>query len=326
MSTTNISCDQDNLIPIIVGSGRSGTTWVQDVLARSNNYRTAFEPLHPLAVPSMSHYACKYLSDKDKSESLQEYLNKIFLGQIKNIWVNYRVRPDRLHLSAELLIKPRKLYDIFRRSRKLIKHYLRYKKDKNKPVLTKFIRANLMVKWMTNNVNAKVLFVVRHPAAVIESKLRLGGDDWDPDTSILRYTMQQKLYKDYLYKQKVLFEKKYSDAGKHAITWCIENQCISEFSDNENIQICFYENLITQPEREWPKICDFFGFKTVPEQSLLSQASQQARPERVLTGYSANQLNSWVSKLTEHELNEIQEVLDDFGIYFYSINKTVPVL
>ncbi|MCK5666887.1 MAG: sulfotransferase, partial [Thiotrichaceae bacterium] len=315
MSTANVSCYQDNYIPVIVGSGRSGTTWVQDVLAKSNNYRTAFEPLHLQAVPSMSLYACKYLSDNDDSESLKKYLNNVFLGQISNIWVNYRVRPDRLHLSGELLIKPRKLYEYFRRVRKLIRHYLRYREDENKPVLTKFIRANLMIKWMTKKLNVKVLFVVRHPAAVIESKIRLGGDDWDPGTSILRYTRQQRLYKNYLYKHEALFAKKYSEAGKHAIIWCIENQCISEMSGNEQIQICFYENLITHPEREWLNICDFFGFKNTPGQSLCTQASQQARPERVKTGYSADQLSSWVSKLTEHELKEIQEVLDNFGIH-----------
>jgi hypothetical protein len=33
---------------VVAGYGRSGTTWVQDVLAISNELRPVFEPLHPL--------------------------------------------------------------------------------------------------------------------------------------------------------------------------------------------------------------------------------------------------------------------------------------
>ena len=43
--------------PVIVGSGRSGPTWVQDALAQANGYATAFEALHPDAEAGTAAYA-----------------------------------------------------------------------------------------------------------------------------------------------------------------------------------------------------------------------------------------------------------------------------
>ena len=49
---------------IIAGSGRSGTTWILDVIAESNNLRTVFEPLQPYGVPEAQSYGYRYLKRK----------------------------------------------------------------------------------------------------------------------------------------------------------------------------------------------------------------------------------------------------------------------
>ncbi len=170
-------------IPVIAGSGRSGTTWVQDALAQTNHCSTAFEPLHPEAVPEAARYAGLYLPADESCPELHDMLAVVFAGDAKNDWINFRVRPDRLRLNIGVVKSPRKLYEWLRRRRKLARNVRTYSKYRGARVLTKFIRANLLLPWMNNQFKARIAFIVRHPGAVIESKIRLGGDDWDPDTA-----------------------------------------------------------------------------------------------------------------------------------------------
>ena len=89
--------------PVIVGSGRSGTTWVQDALAQANGYATAFEPLHPDAEPAMAAYAGRYLRAEEDSAELKFFLEQVFSGRGHDTWITYRVRPDRLAFRMHLL-------------------------------------------------------------------------------------------------------------------------------------------------------------------------------------------------------------------------------
>src|SRR5262245_32752648 len=67
-------------IRIIAGSGRSGTTWVQDVLADANALRPIFEPLHPLAVPQADPFAYRYLRPAVEQAAAAAFLTRVFEG------------------------------------------------------------------------------------------------------------------------------------------------------------------------------------------------------------------------------------------------------
>ena len=54
---------------IVAGSGRSGTTWVLDAIAETNNLRTIYEPLNPAGVPEARNYGNLYLSENEEGES-----------------------------------------------------------------------------------------------------------------------------------------------------------------------------------------------------------------------------------------------------------------
>ena len=86
-----------NPLKIIAGSGRSGTTWILDCLAESNKLDTIFEPFHPKCFPSARKFANHYIREEDSAPELQMLIEKIFSGELKNIWTKYRIRPDRFH-------------------------------------------------------------------------------------------------------------------------------------------------------------------------------------------------------------------------------------
>ena len=66
---------------IIAGSGRSGTTWIQDVLAEANQLRTVFEPLHPQGVSRARGLAYRYIEADEESPDLQHYFDDLLAGR-----------------------------------------------------------------------------------------------------------------------------------------------------------------------------------------------------------------------------------------------------
>ena len=85
-----------NTARVVAGFGRSGTTWIQDVLAASNELRAVFEPLHPDLIRGANQFAHAYRKSDDRDDDLQVFLDTYFSGDFHSLWADYRVRLDRL--------------------------------------------------------------------------------------------------------------------------------------------------------------------------------------------------------------------------------------
>jgi Sulfotransferase family len=311
--------------PIIAGSGRSGTTWVQDVLAQANGYATVFEPLHPDAIPAMAAYAGRYLQADDQCDELESYLERVFTGRIRNAWITYRVRPDRLVLRFNQMTDPRTVYEWLMRWKKFARHYARYRRDRGKPVLVKFIRANLMLPWLASHFNVRIGAVVRHPGAVVESKMRLRGGDWEPEAVIERYRSQSRLMANLPGAHEKLFREHLTPAGKHALIWCIENKLLMGRATDWGVVPVFYEDLLdASDENAWESIVKGLGLKNIPDTVTRRSASQQASLLTAGKGYDSRHCGGWLSRLTSVQIDEIQQVLDAFEIDQYSMNSMLP--
>ena len=311
--------------PVIVGSGRSGTTWVQDVLARANGYATAFEPLHPDAVPEMAAYACRYLRVDDDCGELELFLEKVFSGKLRDTWITYRVRPDRLAFRMNYLADTRSAYEWWRRWKKLARHYLQFRHDRGKPVLVKFIRANLMLPWLLAHFDLRVAAIVRHPGAVVESKLRLGGDDWDPGKVIERYRSQTSLRDDLLDDHSDIFDRQLSLAGEQALIWCIENKLLLDQAAEWGVFLGYYEELLdASDEGAWQSFVNELGLKNIPDAVLRRSASQQASALTSQHGIKSSHCGAWLSRLSAAQIDDIQRVLDAFEIDQYSMSSMLP--
>lgn len=313
-----------NCIPIISGSGRSGTTWVQDVLAQSNDLRTAFEPLHPAAVPGMQQYANSIIESDEVHLQLETYLSKNFKGDFRSLWVDYRVRPDRLMPYPVNLAGIRKTHEYFARWRKLFRQKAIYRHNIGKPVITKFIRANLMYSWILKHFEAKIVHIIRHPCAVIESKLRLGGDDWDVDQELVRYLQQQPVYNwvsAYMSSGEI---DSLTIVGRYALIWCIENTMPLLTSDSRILKV-YFESLAGHDDSTWKMVCAHLQLEHVPGAALMSKPSQQARPENRDKIYGRKMTSSWRERMADNQIKEIEDVLLRFNITEYSVSQSEPL-
>src|SRR5690606_27560775 len=83
----------------------------------------------------------------------------------------------------------------------------------------KEIRANLFLKWLhVNFPQVPLLLIVRHPCAVVLSRLQLR---WATDGDIHACLGQEQLVTDFLRPYLALIEGAQTDEEKHAIIWCI---------------------------------------------------------------------------------------------------------
>ena len=271
---------------IIAGSGRSGTTWILDCLAESNELDTIFEPLHPKCVPGARKFAERYIRDEDSVPELKKLIEKIFSGNLKSIWANYRIRPDRFqpwsnnpafqHHNTNLFSKGKILLSGYK---KFFYNYVKYRKKTGSKIV-KFIRANLMLGWITKNFEAKIVLVIRHPASVISSRLRLiekdGNNHWGVKDALQKYWNDQNLREDYLQKYEDVFKVKLSLTSELAVLWCIEN-AIPLIKAQKNGQcVIFYEDLITDPKRNWEIMVKSLGLKNIPDEKIFRKPSNRS--------------------------------------------------
>ena len=88
-----------NNLPIVAGSGRSGTTWVLDLLAEANRLRPVFEPLFPGASPIAEQYHSRYIEPSRDEPQLREYLSRVFERRETNYFSDYRISPAKLRFD-----------------------------------------------------------------------------------------------------------------------------------------------------------------------------------------------------------------------------------
>ena len=121
--------------------GRSGTTWVTDLINFNNNYRYIHEPFHPNRINQVSHYKyIQYIKPENKDPFFFVPAHNILSGRIRSLWTD---SSNTTIVSSKRLIKD--------------------------------IRTNLLLKWMNVNFpEVPIILLLRHPCAVANSWLKLG--------------------------------------------------------------------------------------------------------------------------------------------------------
>ncbi|HEX6710622.1 MAG TPA: sulfotransferase [Rubrobacter sp.] len=205
----------------LAGSGRSGTTWLSEIINHRGTYRYVFEPFNPGKVSSFGHFRSKqYLRPEDRREEFLEPARRVLTGELRDPWT------DRFNGR-------------FVARRRLIKD----------------IRANLLLGWMRANFpGMPIILLLRHPCAVVASRLALGWRD------NLSETMEQgDLVEDFLLPVEAEIRAARDDFERHLFLWCIDNYVpLRQFGPGE-IHLSFYENLLVNPEAELRSLFAFLG-------------------------------------------------------------------
>ncbi len=264
---------------ILAGSGRSGTTWISEIINYRNDHRYIFEPFHPQKMqlpPALAETGRLYLRPADRNSPLLDLTRSILAGRKRDPWM------DRFN---------RRLFC----NRRLIK----------------VIRANLFLKWIKTNVpGIPIILLMRHPFAVVGSTMVRGWDDVTFDA----LQSQQDLVDDFA----DMFETDLDGANRYferrLFVWCLEQYVpLTQFGRGE-IHLAFYENFCEQPATELERLFTFL--KQDYDSSLLSlliRPSPTARKDSAIV-LGERPVDSWRQGVDNDQIATALKILERFGL------------
>ncbi|MBN1966007.1 MAG: sulfotransferase [Anaerolineae bacterium] len=263
---------------LVVGVGRSGTTWLAEIINHDNHYRYLFEPLHPdEGIPLAARLKnATYLRPDYRDAALESVVYAMLTGQNSNAYVE------------------------------------QYNKNPDSPFcLVKSIRLGLAMNWLHARFpEMPIVYIVRFPGAVIGSQMRF---KWGSGEFTLRYLLEQpELVEDYLYPFVDVMVRAKDEFERRLYLWCAQLYVLTrQFPQDGPLHWLYYERLYADPLAEARRLFAYLG-KPFDEEAV---ARVVGRPSQTAwKSGKGNVMNRWRDDLTPAQLNRIVEALSLFGL------------
>jgi len=207
---------------LLASSGRSGSTWLSEMLVQAFACRVLFEPWRsrrgrPDGAPVWGYYVDRGADDP----ALAAALRRTFAGRLRGRWVdqNNAVRLPRRRLVKE-------------------------------------IRTTNLLPWVAGRFpDLPILFLLRHPVAAARSATDLG---WDPMLS--DYLNQADLVNGPMAPFADLIAARAASGDlfeQHVLRWCLENLVPINYLSPGTALVVFYESLRRDPEVEFRRVAEY---------------------------------------------------------------------
>jgi len=267
----------------LIGDGRSGTTWVSNLLNLGVNYRILFEPFHPKKVNEVSFLSAhEYLRESTEHPRLEKVIDQVFSGTFNHP----RVNTGRTEASLS-------------------------------GVVVKDIFANLFAYWACRKLlSIKPILLIRNPFAVAVSKLNKAQWFWANDPSGL--LSQSALKSDFLVEKQDLILAvlaKKDPFLNQLLTWSILNYVpLVQFSEHE-LCVMLYEQVCSQPELELTRMQAFIGqhHEINLDHRLFDRVNKLKSSDNTLRLENSH-LASWIKDVSVSQISSGLEVLDIMGL------------
>ncbi len=310
-------------IRFIAGSGRSGTTWILDALASANKLRPVFEPLHPYLSEVGREYAHRALSADEDHPRLREFLLSVCAGRGPRLWTQYRQQ-------RRWLVPPAERFWSKSDAGRTKRHWVKFLREMprmtasgfRRESLIKCIRANLMLTWIADNLKSRVVLVVRHPGAVVESELRNG---WNASVVLERFREDRTLHSVTADRYRPLLSRKLNAVEALTVRWIIENQWVMESVSTRGLCVVFYEHLRSSENQAWVELCAALGLNCLPDRAKLAKPSQQSHPARSIVTADQKKSPRWIKGLTLDQKRQIAEILRSVDLSTYTMDDPNPL-
>ncbi|MGJ8652275.1 MAG: sulfotransferase [Opitutaceae bacterium] len=205
----------------LASSGRSGSTWLQELLTNSGDYRILFEPFCCDEVAQFSDWEHRQYINRDSAgASYRDAAAALLDGKLRGPWIDQDNRA----------LFPRK----------------RFIKD---------IRANLFIAWLKQQFpQLQVIFLMRHPFSVAVSRIHLG---WSVDLEV--YFSQEPLMQQHFTGDAAFLRSIQTEFGRQVAFWAIENVVALRELANGDALVVSYEDFIRNPLCEFNRILAYLN-------------------------------------------------------------------
>jgi Sulfotransferase family len=255
---------------LLLGSARSGTTWVADVIDRHHDHRVIFEPLRPGTSTALrGWWPTRYLAAGDTSPVLRDSMAALLDGRLKGAWMD--------HTNASL--RPR---------RRLVKE----------------IEANCLVPWLGRHFpEVRTVVLVRHPATVVSSRMRLG---WKDNLHLL--TRDEQLRQDYPFVADVEALAGDDPYLRMVAKWAVET-AVPLSTEGDHLCFVGYEELQSHPEPTVARLLAHLDQR--PDAALRAAMETRSRTTDLV---SKRVLPDGSGAATTERARAAQHVLDRVGL------------
>lgn len=231
---------------LVTGTKRSGTTWLGNILSSNGQTGYVHEPFNPMNVKvhgSPMELTYQYVNesiDKNSGSRYSSYLDRFLAPDLKFIASGYRYYR---HLDSRYVLPIRQYRDIKRADTKVIKDPC----------------ALLSTHWMQDVYNCKIVVIVRHPVAYVNSMLNKG---WYFDPRVFKYQNERlkTVFSDeWVQISKIDYNNFKSDHLNNLILgWRLLNSFISAHKEPD-WTIVRHEDLLESPEERFKKLYEKLG-------------------------------------------------------------------
>lgn len=268
----------DESTTILASSGRSGSTWVGNILQSLPGTRQIFEPFHPKhGIGELARNRYRYIEPGSTQNDLQREFRMLIEGRTRSRWID--------QFNGVLTL---------RYTRRLLKE----------------VRINLLLPWLAHEFpNYRYVLLLRHPAAVVQSQIR-GG--WALDANRL---LSQEIPISQSVRE-ALKDSRYTEPGfaSNLVFWALENAVALQLAHQQNTLLLFYEDLCVSPDQELERLSVHLGTPVAnTAKRALDRVSWSSRS--AVASYSVEQkISGWKETISAHNVQVMREILEICGL------------
>lgn len=274
---------------LVLGSGRSGTTWLAEAIARRHRSRLLFEPFHP-RLGAMGGGARLFLDPAEHPPSFERSARRVLSGRVRGPYID-GVRVARLPRGR----------------------------------VVKDVHASNLLPWFrANHPDVPVVYVVRHPIAASLSRLRAdtfygvgdylatpaGRVDAEGSPAAAWLPMYDECREDPEPLVRLVAE------------WCIENAYPLSRGDDPGVALVFYENAVLDPASELARIDELCATALgVPRAAAIDEVRAPSATdwrgtaaEARISGDWEQLLGRWTSEVPGPVAERCSRVVSEFGL------------
>ncbi|MGI9201701.1 MAG: hypothetical protein ACR2QL_11620 [Woeseiaceae bacterium] len=282
---------------LVIGEGRSGTTWLANLLNFDNHYRMLFEPFQSENFRPPISYQSEYpFPDFDGSDVVARHIQKVIRGDFISGHANVQF--------------PNVLY---------------------RGLLIKDISAQLIIDQLCDSApSMRKIMIFRHPFAVAESKSKTFSWPTDPSTFLSADNPRSTEIEN---KREII--NKVTATGDpiliQILLWCLSTRYALSSRSFSSFALVFYEDLIARPEHELPRIFSKLNlFNRYSENQQLIEEKLGHRSHVTFRNNaiedSRKQQAAWHNKWDATTIDAGLQILEEFGFQEVYSDSFSPLL
>lgn len=275
---------------VVAGTARSGTTWLADLIAAGVPSRLMFEPFHRGKLPQISSLPLfPYLRQGEIHPVLESFADEVVTGRIRHPWIDSQVA-------------------CLRPSRRIVKD----------------VRVNLLLHWLIDQYpQLPVAIVLRHPCAVVLSRMRAG---WSAEDDLQDMLAQESLRHDFLNDRLPVIRAAQEPEERHALVWCVHYLVPLTLVAPGKARFLFYEDLCADPDGEVRRLSRGLGVEVGSNLARTARTpSVTSRPDSAVVG-GRDPLSGWTRELEAIQIERILAVVAAFQLDRLYGSSTMPQL